>query len=165
MHVVVSVVVAAAQAHDLSQWFDGGQRAAYPAPLLAALVTANRSTHGFAFVQPPSRGAPGVLRGGAGGAAVLAALALCESVDLYGFGVFTAGLAEDKVYGHFYDGLGAAPRCSAVTNATRLGLELGDRNLWPEWTDSSRAFTHFRREIEWNLFDALGIMNLVRDVG
>lgn len=123
---------AARRAYNRAQLYDGGQRAAYPAPLLAALVAANRSVHGFAFVQRPSHETPGALRSGSGGTAVLAALALCKSIDLYGFGVFTTGLAEDKVYGHYYDGVGAAPRCSEVGNLSRHGIALGDRKLWPK---------------------------------
>ena len=40
---------------------------------------------------------------GSGGNALHAALALCETVDVYGTGLYSAGVGEDKAYVHAYD--------------------------------------------------------------
>ena len=44
-----------------------------------------------------------------GGNTLVAATALCDRVDVFGAGLFSAGPAEEKVYSHMYDEY--MPRC------------------------------------------------------
>ena len=60
---------------------------------------------------------------GSGGNALHTALALCQSIDVYGAGLFSDRVGDDLIYAHYYDHEGVA-QCQKDPGATQRASKL-----------------------------------------
>eukprot|EP00966_Prymnesium_polylepis_P147051 3396849-Prymnesium_polylepis.1 len=106
---------------------------------------------GFRFVFF-GRGAPypGILSEahGSGDVSLVAALALCESVDAVGFGLFGEGPGSNVHYLHSYSP--DVGRCAARGRT---------RTCWLKGAAKVRKM--IRREVTWSVWHVLGVLNWV----
>ena len=109
-----------------------------------------------AFLQPVQKSgvaAIDALLSGSGGSALHAAINLCESVTLYGAGLFAAHAQDDKVYVHAYDE--DVGKCVPSWRKHEFGSWRGLTNFF-EWRRDRVA-----SEILLHVLHALGVVNWV----
>jgi len=96
------------------------------------------------------------LQRGSGGNAILAALALCDHVRVYGSGLYSSSPTADKRYVHFYDEAGVG-HCGGHNRSDEWdggpGYLWQKRNILHQWRKD-----RLRQELFLHLMHSLGIV-------
>lgn len=103
------------------------------------------------------------LRDSSGGQALLSAMALCQKVDVYGFGLLAlGGLGGEKIYSHYFDA--AAGRCANISVVRAFKATERERCDAKHRSWSKREWRRDRVSLEilMHLFHAFGLVNWVR---